>query len=142
MPTHVDLANQLCFSVYNVNRLFNKFYQEALKTFDLTYPQYLLLTVLWNHDHRELRELGEALHLSSNTLTPLIKRLAAHGWVTREHPAADKRRLIVSLTDHAKAAEMPIQQALADCLGRYSLTPADYEQALALNQKLEAGLSE
>lgn len=142
MPTHVDLANQLCFSVYNVNRLFNKFYQEALTEFDLTYPQYLLLTVLWNHDHRELRELGEALHLSSNTLTPLIKRLAAHGWVTREHPAADKRRLIVSLTAHAKAEEAPIQAALAECLGHYSLTPADYEQALTLNQKLEAGLSE
>lgn len=141
MTTHVDLANQLCFSVYNVNRLFNKFYQEALKEFDLTYPQYLLLTVLWNHDHRELHELGDTLHLSSNTLSPLIKRLEAHGWVTRQHPAADKRRLIVSLTAHAKAQETLIQQALGECLGRYSLTEADYEQALALNQKLEAGLN-
>jgi hypothetical protein len=61
MTTHVNLANQLCFSVYNVNRLFNKFYQDALAAYGLTYPQYLLLTVLWNHDHRELRELGSEL---------------------------------------------------------------------------------
>jgi DNA-binding MarR family transcriptional regulator len=141
MPDHVQLANQLCFSVYNVNRLFNKFYQDALKDFDLTYPQYLLLTVLWNEDHRELRDLGDALHLSSNTLTPLLKRLESRGWVTRTHPETDKRRLIVSLTAHAKAQEAPIQAALVKCLGHYALTIDDYQQALALNQKLEAGLS-
>lgn len=140
MTNHVDLANQLCFSVYNVNRLFNKFYQDALAEYGLTYPQYLLLTVLWNGDHRELRELGTALNLNSNTLTPLVKRLEAHGWVTRSHPADDKRRLIVSLTVHAKDSEAPIQAALAECLGEYHLTAADYEQALHLNQKLIAAM--
>lgn len=140
MTTHVNLANQLCFSVYNVNRLFNKFYQDALSEFGLTYPQYLLLTVLWNQDHRELRDLGQELQLNSNTLTPLVKRLEEHGWVTRKHPQTDKRRLIVSLTVHAKTSEAAIQQALAECLGRYRLTEADYEQALALNQKLITAL--
>ncbi|WP_407892701.1 MarR family winged helix-turn-helix transcriptional regulator [Lacticaseibacillus sp. N501-2] len=140
MTTHVNLANQLCFSVYNVNRLFNKFYQDALSEFGLTYPQYLLLTVLWNQDHRELRDLGQELQLNSNTLTPLVKRLEEHGWVTRKHPQTDKRRLIVSLTAHAKTSEAAIQQALAECLGRYRLTEADYEQALALNQKLITAL--
>ncbi|WP_125710019.1 MarR family winged helix-turn-helix transcriptional regulator [Lacticaseibacillus porcinae] len=140
MTTHVNLANQLCFSVYNVNRLFNKFYQDALTDFGLTYPQYLLLTVLWNQDHQELRALGQELQLNSNTLTPLVKRLEERGWVKRVHPQTDKRRLIVSLTDHAKASETSIQQALADCLGQYHLTAADYQQALALNQKLIAAL--
>ncbi|WP_155286613.1 MarR family winged helix-turn-helix transcriptional regulator [Lacticaseibacillus zhaodongensis] len=141
MTNHVNLANQLCFSVYNVNRLFNKFYQEALADFDLTYSQYLLLTALWNQDHRELRDLGDELKLSSNTLTPLVKRLEARGWVTRVHPETDRRRLLVSLTPKAKAQEAPIQQALAECLGRYSFTKADYEQAMSLNQKLIAALS-
>lgn len=140
MTTHVNLANQLCFNVYNVNRLFNKFYQDALADFGLTYPQYLLLTVLWNHDHQELRALGQELQLNSNTLTPLVKRLEERGWVKRVHPKTDKRRLIISLTEHAKASEAPIQQALADCLGRYHLTEADYQQALALNQKLITAL--
>ncbi|WP_125571699.1 MarR family winged helix-turn-helix transcriptional regulator [Lacticaseibacillus songhuajiangensis] len=140
MTNHVNLANQLCFSVYNVNRLFNKFYQDALTDYGLTYPQYLLLTVLWNGDHRELRELGAALNLNSNTLTPLVKRLEAHGWLQRSHPKDDKRRLIVSLTTHAKDSEAPIQAALADCLGKYHLTATDYEQALLLNQKLIAAM--
>ena len=142
MTTHVDLANQLCFSVYNVNRLFNKFYQDALADFGLTYPQYLLLTVLWNGDHRELRELGAALKLNSNTLTPLVKRLEERGWVTRSHPADDKRRLIVSLTAHARDSETPIQEALAECLGAYHLTAADYQEALTLNQKLIAAMED
>lgn len=142
MTTHVDLANQLCFSVYNVNRLFNKFYQDALADYGLTYPQYLLLTVLWSGDHRELRELGTELRLNSNTLTPLVKRLEDHGWVERSHPADDKRRLIVSLTAHAKASEAPIHEALADCLGSYHLTATDYEQALELNQKLIAAMED
>lgn len=141
MTTHVNLANQLCFSVYNVNRLFNKFYQEALADFGLTYPQYLLLTELWNQDHQELRALGEQLQLNSNTLTPLVKRLEERGWVNRTHPQTDKRRLIVSLTEHAKVSEAPIQQALAECLGHYHLTADDYQQALALNQKLIAALN-
>jgi DNA-binding MarR family transcriptional regulator len=140
MTTHVNLANQLCFSVYNVNRLFNKFYQDALAAYGLTYPQYLLLTVLWNHDHQELRELGSELKLNSNTLTPLVKRLEERGWVQRIHPADDKRRLIVSLTTHAKDSETSIQSALAECLGKYHLTAEDYEQALTLNQKLIAAM--
>ncbi|KRM87440.1 MarR family winged helix-turn-helix transcriptional regulator [Lacticaseibacillus thailandensis] len=141
MSTHVHLADQLCFSVYNVNRLFNKFYQEALSPYGLTYPQYLLLTALWEHDHQELRELGVTLHLSSNTLTPLVRRLAQSGWVNRTHPATDKRRLIVSLTDQARANEDPIHQTLADCLGHYALTLDDYREALALNEKLIAALN-
>ncbi|WP_390410342.1 MarR family winged helix-turn-helix transcriptional regulator [Lacticaseibacillus jixiensis] len=141
MTTHVNLANQLCFSVYNVNRLFNKFYQDALADFHLTYPQYLLLTELYNQDHRELRELGSALHLNSNTLTPLVKRLEARGWVKRAHPATDKRRLIVALTPYAKDQEAAIQTALAECLGESQLTLADYQQALALNQKLIAAMA-
>lgn len=141
MSTHVHLADQLCFSVYNVNRLFNKFYQEALSPYGLTYPQYLLLTTLWEHDHQELRDLGATLHLNSNTLTPLVRRLTQSGWVTRAHPATDKRRLIISLTAKAHANEDPIHQTLADCLGHYALTLDDYRKALALNEKLIAALN-
>ncbi|KRK98604.1 transcription regulator [Secundilactobacillus odoratitofui DSM 19909 = JCM 15043] len=142
MTTHVHLADQLCFSVYNVNRLFNKFYQEALEPYRLTYPQYLLLTTLWEQDHRELRDLGQTLHLNSNTLTPMVRRLEERGWVTRTHPENDKRRLVVSLTKMARDNEAPIHDALATCLARYQLTIEDYEQALALNQKLQTAFSE
>ncbi|MTV81430.1 MarR family winged helix-turn-helix transcriptional regulator [Secundilactobacillus folii] len=142
MTNHVNLADQLCFSVYNVNRLFNKFYQEALAPYKLTYSQYLVMTALWEHDNQELRELGAALHLSSNTLTPLVRRLESNGWVNRLHPVNDKRRLVVSLTEKGRENEDPIHQTLADCLGKYALTRDDYQRALALNEKLITALSD
>lgn len=136
MTTHLQLAEQLCFSVYNVNRLFNKFYQEALAPYELTYPQYLILTALWEQDQRELRDLGTVLQLNSNTLTPLVKRLEAHGWVTRTHPANDKRRLIVSLTAKGIDNEQAIHETIGQCIAKYHLSIDDYQQALALNKKL------
>lgn len=142
MTNHVNLADQLCFSVYNVNRLFNKFYQEALAPYRLTYSQYLVMTALWENDHQELRDLGDKLHLNSNTLTPLLRRLEQNGWVTREHPANDKRRLVISLTTKAKADEEPIHEDLAECLGQYALTMDDYRQALAVNERLITALNE
>lgn len=141
MTYHIHIEDQLCFSTYNVNRLFNKFYQEALDPYKLTYPQYLLLTILWENDHQELKELGAKLYLKSNTLTPVVRRLEKTGWVTRSQPE-DKRRLIVSLTDKAIKNEEPIHQALADCFGRHQLSPEDYQQALDLNQKFIAAFNE
>lgn len=141
MTAHIHIADQLCFSTYNVNRLFNKFYQEALAPYKLTYSQYLLLTALWENDHQELRDLGQTLHLQSNTLTPLVKRMEQRGWVKRTRPD-DKRRLIVNLTEKAKTSEAPIHEELATCLGRRQLSYEDYQQALALNQKFIAAFNE
>lgn len=94
----MKLANQLCFSAYNVSRLFAKFYEQQLKPFGLTYSQYLVLLALWEHDNQPLHEVGKQLDLSSNTLTPLLKRLEQSGWVKRQRSEADKRQLVVSLT--------------------------------------------
>ncbi|WP_288531745.1 MarR family winged helix-turn-helix transcriptional regulator [uncultured Secundilactobacillus sp.] len=140
MTIHAHIADQLCFSTYNVNRLFNKFYQEALAPFKLTYPQYLLLMTLWENDHQELRDLGKTLSLKSSTLTPLVRRLEDHGWVTRTQPT-DKRRLVVSLTEKALASEAPIHSALKTCFGHHQLSLEDYEQALALNKKFIAAFN-
>lgn len=101
MNDDIQLTNLLCFSVYNMNRLFNKFYQQALAPLGLTYAQYLVLMSLWEHDNQTLHELGDELKLSSNTLTPLLKRLEKNGWLTRVRPENDRRQLIVSLTDKA-----------------------------------------
>ena len=94
----MKLANQLCFSAYNVSRLFAKFYEQQLKPFGLTYSQYLVLLALWEHDNQPLHEVGKQLDLSSNTLTPLLKRLEQSGWVKRQRSEVDKRQLVVSLT--------------------------------------------
>ncbi|ASG78343.1 MarR family winged helix-turn-helix transcriptional regulator [Lactiplantibacillus pentosus] len=141
MTPEIELANQLCFSIYNANRLFNKFYVEALAPFKLTYAQYLVLMALWEHDDQSLHELGTVLRLSSNTLTPLLRRMDDAGWLWRERPANDRRQLIIHLTEQGKTQRQAIETAIATCIGRYHLTSDEYQQALALNQKIVDTLS-
>lgn len=79
------LENQLCFEIYEVHRLFNKFYQQSLIEFGLTYPQYIVLLALWDKDNQQLKELAQVLNLKSNTLTPLLKRLEDNEWIVRKN---------------------------------------------------------
>ena len=102
MDYNMKLANQVCFSAYNVSRLFAQFYEKELKSFGLTYSQYLVLLSLWEENPQTLHSIGHKLDLLSNTLTPLLKRLEQSGWVTRQKSDQDKRQLIVSLTQKGK----------------------------------------
>ena len=137
----MTLANQLCFSAYNVSRLFAQFYEQQLKPFGLTYSQYLVLLALWEEDQRTLHEIGKQLDLSSNTLTPLLKRLEQAGWVTRTRAATDKRQLIVALTDKAYQQQDAIFEAVADCLPS-NMNKADYSQAKDILNQLEHTLKQ
>ena len=92
------LDSQMCFALYSASLTMTKIYKPLLARFDLTYPQYLVLLVLWEHDQRSVSELGERLYLDSGTLTPLLKRLEALEYVSRERDREDERRVIVSLT--------------------------------------------
>ncbi|WP_115046385.1 MarR family winged helix-turn-helix transcriptional regulator [Xanthomonas arboricola] len=110
----LQLDNQLCFALYSANLAMHKLYRGLLKTLDLTYPQYLVLLVLWETDGRSVSEIGERLFLDSATLTPLLKRLQAAGLVTRTRAASDERQVIIALTDsgralRAKAGAVPEQ---------------------------------
>ncbi|SCB83250.1 MarR family winged helix-turn-helix transcriptional regulator [Weissella bombi] len=133
----IDLANQLCFSIYNANRLFAKFYQQALDEFQLTYPQYLVMLALWENEPINLRELGQKLHLASNTLTPLLKRLEQNGWLTRVRPTEDKRQLVVSLTPKGQQLKPLVEERLAECVKDMGGFDTDeYQKMLDDNQKL------
>ena len=110
----LQLDNQLCFALYSANLAMHKLYRGLLKTLDLTYPQYLVLLVLWETDGRSVSEIGERLYLDSATLTPLLKRLQAAGLVTRTRAASDERQVIIARTDtgralRAKAGAVPEQ---------------------------------
>ena len=83
----LKLDNQLCFAVYSASLAMTKAYKPLLSELGLTYPQYLVLLVLWEQDGLQVSELGERLTLDSGTLTPLLKRMEASGWVTRERDA-------------------------------------------------------
>ncbi|MGT2757551.1 MarR family winged helix-turn-helix transcriptional regulator [Streptococcus ovuberis] len=125
-----NLSNQLCYSFYHVNRLFNQFYKEALAPFELTYTQYLVLLILWQEDTQSLQELGEQLDLASNTLTPLLRRLEDGGWLSRLRPEKDRRQLIVRLTDKGKFQQPFIEKALSDYFGQIPQLTTDVAQKL------------
>jgi len=92
------LDNQLCFAVYSASLAMTKLYKPLLDKLGLTYPQYLVMLVLWERDRLMVSELGEKLSLDSGTLTPLLKRLEANGLVARIRDVEDERRVRISLT--------------------------------------------
>lgn len=92
------LGSMLCFTVYSTAHAFNRAYKPLLDALGLTYPQYLAMFALWEHDNLTVKDLGELLHLDSGTLTPLLKRLEAMGLVRRARDTADERSVRISLT--------------------------------------------
>ncbi|MCY1053144.1 MarR family transcriptional regulator [Mammaliicoccus sciuri] len=135
----MKLANQVCFSAYNVSRLFAQFYEKELKSFGLTYSQYLVLLSLWEENPQTLHSIGHKLDLSSNTLTPLLKRLEQSGWVTRQKSDQDKRQLVVSLTQKGKEQKQPIYDAISKCVSE-EMDLELYKQTKDIMNQLETTL--
>lgn len=128
------LDGMLCFALYSANLAMHKLYRKLLKKLDLTYPQYLVMMVLWEGDQLTVSGIGERLFLDSATLTPLLKRLEASGLVTRSRGTGDERQVIVALSEegHAlrrKAQEIPEQVFCA--------TACQLDEVKTLTQKLE-----
>lgn len=103
MHSAQKLSNQLCFAAYSFAHVLNRAYKPLLEPFGLTYPQYLVMLVLWESDDLAVKEIGERLMLDSGTLTPLLKRLEATGYVVRRRASHDERQVIISLTDDGRA---------------------------------------
>lgn len=134
------LNRQLCFALYSASKAATAVYRPILEELGLTYPQYLVMLVLWESEPRSVRELGEELGLDSGTLSPLLKRLESLELVERRRSAVDERRMEISLTDagrslSAKAAGIP--QHLADAA---RLSAAELEQLRATLDKLTSAL--
>ncbi|AOY92223.1 MarR family transcriptional regulator [Cupriavidus sp. USMAA2-4] len=104
------LDHQFCFSVYATSLALNKLYRKLLRPLGLTYPQYLVMLVLWEQDEVTVSDIGARLNLDSATLTPLLKRLEAQGLLKRARAAADERQVIVSLTEAGRAMKAPARQ--------------------------------
>jgi MarR family transcriptional regulator, organic hydroperoxide resistance regulator len=108
----LKLDNQLCFPVYAASRLIIREYQPYLDNLDITYPQYLVLIVLWENDNIPINDISQKLILNTNTITPLLKRMEAQGLIKRQRSEADERKVIVKLTMEGrlmqeKAASIP-----------------------------------
>ena len=98
----LKLGNQLCFAVYSAAHAFNAAYKPLLEPLGLTYPQYLVLMVLWEQDGLMVKQIGERLTLDSGTLTPMLKRLEVAGFVKRKRDKKDERQVIITLTEKGR----------------------------------------
>ncbi len=105
----LKLSNQFCFPVYAASRLIIREYQPHLEKLGITYPQYLVLMVLWETDNITVNEISQKLILNTNTLTPLLKRMESQGIITRKRSDPDERKVIIQLSE--KGREMRIEAA-------------------------------
>src|SRR5580693_5941555 len=102
-PGTVKLADFLCFAIYSTNLAFGRAYKPILEELGLTYTQYIAIIALWEQDNQTVGGLGEKLFLESNTLTPILKKLEAMGYVLRQRDPHDERQVLVSLTKSGRA---------------------------------------
>ena len=123
MTEPVTLPRMLCFALYSASHAIMAVYKPFLDAMGLTYPQFLVLTLLWEEDDQPMSQLAKALDLESNTLTPLLKRMEAAGLVTRSRDLADERRLRLRLTEKARALEKQAATIPACLLEKSAMTP-------------------
>ena len=140
------LGNQICFAIYSTAHAFNRVYKPLLDRLGLTYPQYLVMLVLWERDGVPVRDIGERLFLDSGTLTPLLKRLEAAQLIKRTRNTADERQVLIALTSqgHAlkeKARTVP-QSILAASACSIAELSAMKHDLVALRDRLNAVLGE
>ncbi|HEY1664451.1 MAG TPA: MarR family transcriptional regulator [Trebonia sp.] len=141
----LELDRQLCFALYTASRAVVRAYAPLLEDAGLTYPQYVTMLVLWEDPDRprSIGELGERLQLDSGTLTPLLKRLASMGYLTRSRDAEDERRVLVTLTAEGLALRdrlAAVPESFLACLGMdVPDASALRDQLTELAASLEAG---
>ncbi|MET9411720.1 MarR family transcriptional regulator [Streptomyces sp. NPDC002935] len=128
------LDEQICFSLNAASRAFGGVYRVLLKDLGLTYPQYLVMLVLWEHGELPVKKVGEHLRLDSGTLSPLLKRLEAAGLVLRERSARDERSVTVRLTAEGAALR---ERALSVPRRIAAATGADLEEIRELRARLD-----
>lgn len=117
------LDRQVCFPLYAASNLLTRLYRPVLAGIGLTYPQYLVMLVLWESELQSVGSLGEKLHLDSGTLTPLLKRMSDAGLITRRRDATDERRVLIELTPAGRALRAQASQVPATLATGLDLSP-------------------
>jgi DNA-binding MarR family transcriptional regulator len=125
LPTPDDFV---CFAVYSAGHAFSRVYKPLLKELGLTYPQYIAMVALWAQDDQTVGDLGDKLFLESNTLTPLLKRLEAMGYVSRNRDPRDERQVRVRLTPAGAALRAKTRDYSRCVDGSTGLSPADLKK--------------
>lgn len=137
----LKLDNQLCFAIYACSREMTRLYRPLLDELDLTYPQYLVLLILWEKDELTVKAIGDRLFLDSGTLTPLLKRMEAAGLIRRERSSEDERKVFIRLTDEGHALKAQALSIPEEMKGRSGLGDEDLHGFLKDFQMLLARLT-
>lgn len=130
-----QLDHQLCFALYATSLSMTKLYKPQLDELGLTYPQYLVMLVLWEADGQTVSDIGSRLSLDSGTLTPLLKRLEQAQWIARRRDTHDERRVLVFLTEAGRQLKRPAARIPA-CL--MQAVSCDVSDIVDLTQRLQA----
>jgi DNA-binding MarR family transcriptional regulator len=131
----LKLENQLCFSVYATSRSITKIYRPFLDELGITYPQYLVMLLLWENKTITLKDLGNKLYLDSGTLTPLLKRLENLEFIKRERSSEDERLLCVTLTEKGAALKEKAS-SIPECIVK--AMNVDYTELFKLKKELDS----
>lgn len=134
----LKLENQICFPLYAASRLITRAYQADLDQLGITYPQYLVLMLLWEHREMTVNQIAEKLILNTNTVTPLLKRMETDGILNRVQSKQDQRKVLVTLTEKGEAMKEQAAQIPFNLLAKMQITmePEQLEEALDLKNKL------
>ena len=127
------LREQLCFALYSTMLGMNKVYRKLLRELGVTYPQYLVLLVLWEHAELTVSEIGAQLFLDSATLTPLLKRMEAQGLLVRNRAKSDERQVVVNLTEEGNALK---RRAKAVPEGVFCATECSLDELASIRDQL------
>jgi DNA-binding MarR family transcriptional regulator len=139
MYAELQLDNQICFRLYTAARMVTQAYTPTLSELGITYPQYLVLMVLWEKDIQPVNDIAHRLMLETNTVTPLLQRMEKLGLVSRKKGKQDKRQQIVSLTEKGKAMEEQAYNIVPKGMGeKLSVCPLQMEDYEHLTQELDA----
>ena len=143
MTEHFKLDNQLCFSLYNAQRQVNRYYSNKIfKQYNLTYPQYLVLQILWTSSPVNVKKLVTELSLDTGTISPLLKRMETNGLIMRVRSELDQREVFVHLTDKSKEIQSHLEGATDILKEASQFTDDEYNEFGKLLNKLIHNLRE
>lgn len=133
----LKLENQLCFPVYAASRLIIREYQPYLDQLKITYPQYLVLMILWEEDAVAVNDIAKKLILNTNTITPLLKRMEKQGLIVRERSKKDERKVIIRLTKEGIALREEAKSIPEDLSKKLLNSSLEIEDLIHLKENLE-----
>jgi DNA-binding MarR family transcriptional regulator len=132
----LKLSNQVCFPIYAASRLITREYQPLLEKLGITYPQYLVLMVLWETDNVTVNEITKKLILNTNTVTPLLKRMEVLGLISRKRSENDERKVMVRLTEKGKELRVQAAEIPSQLVKKLDVDKIDLNELIYLREKL------